>query len=85
MKTIAISEATASLADYARGVNEEPVILVVDGKPVAALVAIENADIETVSLSVNRDFLAIIERSRSRLKEEGAVTSDEVRQRLGLD
>jgi len=54
------------------------------GKPFAAVVPIHNADDETVSLSMNRKFLAIIERSRSRLKKEGAISSGEIRRRLGL-
>jgi len=35
-------------------------------------------------LGMNRKFLAIIERSRSRLKKEGGISSGEIRRRLGL-
>jgi antitoxin (DNA-binding transcriptional repressor) of toxin-antitoxin stability system len=56
--------------------------LTVDGRPVAALVAIENTDAETASLSTNPQFLALIERSRRRV--EGGVSSAEMRRRLGL-
>jgi hypothetical protein len=55
-----------------------------EGQPFAAVVPIRNADEETVSLSTNRKFLAIIERSRSRAKKEGAISSKELRRRLGL-
>ena len=58
--------------------------MVKGGKPFAAVVPIHNADDETVSLSMNRKFLAIIERSRSRLKKEGGISSGEIRRRLGL-
>ena len=44
----------------------------------------ENADLETVSLSTNPAFLALIERSRARHQAEGGLSSTEVRQRLGL-
>ncbi len=71
MKTLEMKHATASLAEYARDVKKEPVILTVAGKPVAALVAIENADAETVSLSTNPRFLALIERSRAPLGRRG--------------
>ncbi|MCL0074055.1 DUF433 domain-containing protein [Dehalococcoidia bacterium] len=54
------------------------------GKPVAALVAIENADMETVSLSANPGFLSLIERSRVRQQAEGGISSEEMRRRLGL-
>ena len=84
MKTLEMTKATASLADYAREVRKEPVIVTRKGKPVAALVAVENADLETVALSVDAQFLALIERSRTRQKGEGGIPSAEVRRRLGL-
>lgn len=83
MKTMEMDSATAPLAEYARNVNKEPVILTVDGKPVAALVPIDNADLETVTLSTHPRFLALIERSRARQKAEGGVPSEEMRRRLG--
>ncbi len=84
MKTLEMDKATAPLAEYARDINKEPVVLTVKGKPVAALVPIENADLETVTLSTHPQFLALIERSRSRQKSEGGISSKEMRHRLGL-
>jgi antitoxin (DNA-binding transcriptional repressor) of toxin-antitoxin stability system len=84
MKTLELAKATASLAEYARDVKKEPVVLTSGGKPVAALVAIENADLETVTLSTHPKFLALIERSRARQKAEGGISSREMRRRLGL-
>jgi antitoxin (DNA-binding transcriptional repressor) of toxin-antitoxin stability system len=84
VKTLELTEATAPLAEYAQGVNKEAVILTANGKPVAALVAIENADLETVTLSTHPQFLALIERSRSRQKSEGGISGEEMRRRLGL-
>ena len=84
MKTIELVSATAPLSEYARKLNHEPIILTTDGKPIVALVPIENTDMETVSLSYNPKFLAIIERSRARQKAEGGISSDEMRRRLGL-
>ena len=84
MKTIEMTEATATLAEYARQVAVEPVIVTVGDRPVAALVAIGNADLETVSLSTNPEFLALIERSRAHKQAEGGISSEEMRHRLGL-
>jgi antitoxin (DNA-binding transcriptional repressor) of toxin-antitoxin stability system len=84
MKIIEQAEATAPLAVYAADVAQEPVIITVNGKPVAALVAIENADLETVSLSTNPAFLALIERSRARQRTDGGLSGEEMRRRLGL-
>ena len=84
MKTIELVQATAPLAEYAKEVNKELIIITVGGKPVAALVPIENADLETVTLSTHPQFLALIERSRARQKAEGGISSAEMRRRLGL-
>lgn len=42
------------------------------------------AELRTRKLSENPQFMAIIERSRERLKKEGGMTMDEVRAKLGL-
>jgi antitoxin (DNA-binding transcriptional repressor) of toxin-antitoxin stability system len=72
------------LAEYARDVDGEPVIVTMGGKPIAALVPIENSDREPVTLSIQPKFLALIERSRVRQKVDGGISSEEMRRRLGL-
>jgi prevent-host-death family protein len=64
MKTVEMTQTTAPLADYARAMEKEPVMITEHGRPIAALMPIENADPETVTLSTNPQFLALIERSR---------------------
>jgi prevent-host-death family protein len=83
MKTLEIRDATASLAEYVRTVDKEPVIVSLKGKPVAALISIENVGWETASLSTNPQFLALIQRSRRRREKEGGLSSKEVRRLLG--
>jgi hypothetical protein len=82
MKTLELSEATGSLAEYARDIGSEPLVLTVDGSPVAALVSVEQADLETISLSTNPRFIALIERSRARQRAEGGISTEEMRRRL---
>ncbi len=82
MKVIEKADATATLAEYAEAVQSGPVIVTSQGRPVAALVAIENADLETVSLSTNRQFIDLIQRSRARVRAEGGIPSEEVRRRF---
>lgn len=84
MKTLELQQATAPLAEYARDAKKEPVILTVDGKPFAAVISLENVDIETTTLSSNPKFMSLIERSRARRKKEGGKSSAEVRHKLGL-
>jgi len=82
MKTLDVAKATLPLSDYAKKVKKEPIVVTKEGRPVAALVSITNADIETVSLSSNPKFIALIERSRSRQKAGGGISTEEMRRRL---
>jgi len=82
MKTVEVTKATLPLAEYTKDIVKEPVIVTHKGKPVAALVNIPNADMETVSLSQNQKFLNLIERSRRRQEREGGLSTEEIRRRL---
>ena len=81
MKIIRIEVVQRSLADFAAE-SEKAVVVTSDGKSVAALTPIEDADMETISLSTNPKFLRIIERSRKRQRKEGGISSGEMRKRL---
>ena len=85
MTKIELKKASGPLSKYAQQARKSPVIVVKRGKPFAAVVPISNADDETVSLSTNRKFLAIIERSRSRVRKDGGISAKEMRRRLRLD
>lgn len=57
-------------------------ILILAGQPVAALVSLENTDMDTAVLSTHHQFLALIERSRTRQAAEGGISAQEMRRRL---
>jgi len=82
VKTLDITKATAPLSDYARKIRKNPVILTQNGRPIAALISLENADAETIRLSNNKQFVALMEKSRARHKAEGGISSAEMRRRL---
>jgi prevent-host-death family protein len=84
MKKLELAKATAPLAEYAQEARKGPLILTSGGRPVAALLPVDNADSETVTLSTNPKFIALIERSRMRQKVEGGLSSKEMRRRLAL-
>ena len=83
-RTIELTDATQSLAEYVQQVDGGPIIVTSNGRPIAAVIAIPNADAETITLSQHPQFLAIIERSRTRHAQEGGITSAEMRRRLGI-
>jgi prevent-host-death family protein len=79
MRLLEKSEAVASLSAYVDQVDGDPLIITVSGKPVAALASLDGADAETISLGANPKFLSIIRRARRRHREDGGVSSEEVR------
>jgi PHD/YefM family antitoxin component YafN of YafNO toxin-antitoxin module len=85
LKTIELKAATAPLADYACRLAEEPLVVTRDGTPVAVLLPVEGADIETVSLSLDPAFNAMLERSRASIRRHGGIPIEEMWRRLGLD
>jgi prevent-host-death family protein len=85
MKTVDINDAKGELGEYAAHVADDPVIVTNRGRPVAALVSIENADLETVSLSTNPKFVELIQRSRAHHGSQGGISSNDMRRRLEID
>ncbi len=84
MKFLEIAEANSTLAQYTSNLTEEPVIITDNGQPVAALLTLENVDLEALSLCTNPQFIKLIEHSRARRRSEGGISSTEMRHRLGL-
>jgi antitoxin (DNA-binding transcriptional repressor) of toxin-antitoxin stability system len=84
MRTLELAQADGLLARYAEAAEQEPVIVTVKGTPIAVVLPVHNADVETVSLSLNPKFLAIIERSRRSYEREGGISSEEIRRYFGL-
>jgi prevent-host-death family protein len=82
MKFIESIDASGTLADYAAQIGSEPVIVTNHGRPVAALVPIENADLETVSLSSNPKFMGVIERSRCTVRDGRTISREEMRKKF---
>ena len=81
-RTLELTEATQSLAEYAQQVDDGVIIVTRNGQPIAAVVALPNTDAETVALSQSPQFLAIIERSRARQAQAGGISSADMRQRF---
>jgi PHD/YefM family antitoxin component YafN of YafNO toxin-antitoxin module len=79
MKTIELSTASKSLAEYAKEFGEEVVVLTDNHEPVAAVVSLKNVDRESLALSTNPEFLAIIERARAEMASGRKLSHDEMK------
>ena len=82
MKRIELADAHKSLAEYALESLDEPMTVVHQGRPVAVLCSATEADEETIALSTNKQFLAILEKSRQSYRDQGGIPAAEVRRRL---
>jgi prevent-host-death family protein len=85
VRKIDIADATEPLARYAKKADEGPVVVTSDGQPIAVVIGVENADLETVAMSNHPKFLALIERSRARQEKEGGISSEEIRRLFDTD
>ncbi len=61
MKMIILGEASSLLADSEKQTRMEPLAVTDNGAPTAVILPLANADMETVSLSTNPEFIALIE------------------------
>jgi len=82
MKTVELRKATQPLASYLNEARKGPLILTVEGNPVAALVSVRDSDLEAISLSTNSEFLDLIEQSRRDWKRKGGLSPSEMKLRL---
>jgi antitoxin (DNA-binding transcriptional repressor) of toxin-antitoxin stability system len=85
MKTIALSTASRSLAEYASELDDEVVLLTKRNRPIAAIVPLRNVDRETLALSTHPGFLALIERSRREVAAGKTLSLAEMRAALATE
>jgi len=65
VKTIKLSTASRTLAEYAADLSDDIVVLTDHNKPIAAIVPLKGVDRESILLSGHPEFLKIIRRSRA--------------------
>ena len=84
MKTIEISTAPKSLADYTNDIGNEFIVLTSNNKPVAALVSLKNVDPESLALSTNREFMELIENARKEVVSGQTLSLDDMKEEFDL-
>ena len=82
MRTLEIPSPSAQLGVTAPDASQEVVVFTVNGRPIAALVPLENVDMETVTLGTTQQFLSSFERSCHRQEKEGGISGADMRRRL---
>ncbi len=85
MKTVELADATASLSEYARKTRRETLVVTRKGKPLVAIMPVsERTDLENLVVTTHPKFLAVMERSQQRYDRDGGLSTDAVRDLLGV-
>ena len=79
MKTIKLSAASRTLAEYAADLSNEIVVVTDRDRPVAAIVPLKGLDPEAVALSGHPDFMKIIARSRAEFRGGRTISVADMR------
>ena len=79
MKTIEISKASKTLAEYAEGLSDDIIVITPRRKPIAALVSLKALDAEAAGLASNPQFLAILKRSHDEILAGRVVPHDQMK------
>lgn len=83
MRTIKLSAASRSLAEYARELTEEIVVLTDRNRPVAAVVPLRGINPEGIRLSGHPTFLKIVSRSRAEIRRGRTVSLADMKAAFG--
>jgi PHD/YefM family antitoxin component YafN of YafNO toxin-antitoxin module len=79
MKTIKLANASRSLAEYAKELDDQIVVVTDRNKPVAAVVPLKNVDRESLALSSHPEFLEIIAKSRRQFAAGKTLSLEEMK------
>jgi len=83
MRTIEISKASKSLAEYAGGLAGEVIIVTSRRKPIAALVPLNGID-DNEGLASNPRLLAILKRSYEQIRAGKILSQNQMRREFGI-
>jgi antitoxin (DNA-binding transcriptional repressor) of toxin-antitoxin stability system len=78
VKTVEMSSARKSLAEYTAALGDEIVVVTDRNRPVAAIVPLKNVDRDSIALSAHPGFLKLIARSRADLAAGRILSLDEM-------
>ena len=85
MKTIELKKASLPLAEYVKQLAGRALVITNNGGPAAALVPLSSgADLESLGLSTNPEFIQLLEESRRQLKGKRGSSLAEVKKEFGV-
>lgn len=82
MKSLKLPKAIQPLLEAAETAEEDTLVFTRKKKPVAALVSLRKVDRESLALSMNRDFLIVIDRARKEIREGKSISLAAIERKL---
>jgi prevent-host-death family protein len=78
MKIASVADVKAHLSAYIKSSADELVVITKNGKPVAVLLPMEDADeLERLALAYSRRFQAILHEAREQIRAGGGIAHDD--------
>ena len=82
MKTIEFSTASKPLSAYAEEFSQDLVVLTLHGFAIATVTPIQDIVPESLSLSTNPEFIAIIQKARDEIQASKTISLSEMKREL---
>jgi hypothetical protein len=79
---VEMTEAPASVKGWVARARKAPVVLTINGRPVAAVTPLDEGDWERLVVSCHPAFRSILEQSRERCRAGQGISTEEMRRRL---
>ncbi|MBD2776058.1 type II toxin-antitoxin system Phd/YefM family antitoxin [Iningainema tapete] len=78
MKTVTIDEIKANFSEYLKQSQSEPILIIENGRPVAAInVVVDAEELERLSLAHNSQFNQLLETAEQSIQETGGIKHDD--------
>jgi len=78
VKTASAAKIAAQFNDYLEASRDQPVLITLNGKPVAMLLAVQNkADAEQLAVGRSRSLRSIFEEAHEQIEQGGGIPHDQ--------
>ena len=79
MTIVPLAEVKARFSAYIKKIQNEPVIMTKNGRPVAIMMSISDKDdLERILLAASPKFQALLDKAERRIQETGGMSHEEV-------
>ncbi|RMI26807.1 MAG: type II toxin-antitoxin system Phd/YefM family antitoxin [Calditrichaeota bacterium] len=82
MKVVEMSQVKESFQEYFGSLPDDFLVITKKGRPVAVILPMSKIDSETLLLSIDPDFLAIIEKARKEFEEGKSLSMEQMKEEI---